>query len=209
MEVELFYIRHPANILIAGPSGSGKTTFMKHLLERRDQLIHPNVKKIHWFYSEWQQMYEHMRELYGVEFHKGLPSEEMFEKECPNSIVIIDDQMSDLGKEVENIFTKKSHHSHVTVIVIIQNLFNKNLRTMSINSHCIVLLKNPRDQSIVTNLAKQMYPTNARFLQKAYSDATQKPYSHLVIDLHQETPEYARIRANIFSTDEQYVYQPE
>lgn len=208
MELELFYFRHPANILIAGPTGCGKTSFVQQLIHNKSFIFSIQSSKIHWFYGEWQPLYDNMSKLYNVEFTKGLPSDEMFKSICSNSIVVIDDQMNELGSQVENLFTKKSHHCNVTIILLIQNLFNKNMRTLSINSHYIVLFKNPRDKTIISSLAKQMYPSNNKFLQEAYHDATQLPYSYLLIDLRQETLEYARVRTNIFSTNEQYVYLP-
>ncbi|KAF4530492.1 hypothetical protein B566_EDAN018468 [Ephemera danica] len=44
-----------------------------------------------------------------------------------------------------------------------------------------------------------MYPSNPKFVQEAFQDATKNPYGYLLIDLKQETPELYRYRADIFN----------
>ncbi|KAF0138338.1 MAG: hypothetical protein FD143_3683, partial [Ignavibacteria bacterium] len=115
---------------------------------------------------------------------------------------IIDDLMSSAAdsKRISKLFTQESHHRNLTVIFIIQNLFNqgREMRTISLNAHYLVLYKNPRDKSQIRYLANQIYPENSKFLSSVYQDATSSPHSYLVIDLHPETPEQFRILTNIF-----------
>ena len=68
-------------------------------------------------------------------------------------------------------------------------------------------MKNSRDASSITNLAKQTHPYRTRFLTNSYLDATKQPYSYLLIDMVPETPEEIRIRSNIFE-DPIKVYTP-
>ena len=68
-------------------------------------------------------------------------------------------------------------------------------------------MKNSRDASSITNLAKQTHPYRTRFLTNSYLDATKQPYSYLLIDMVPETPEEIRIRSNIFE-DPIKVYMP-
>jgi len=48
------------------------------------------------------------------------------------------------------MFTKISHHRNVSVVYLTQNVFDKNkyARTISLNAHYLVLIKNPRDASV-------------------------------------------------------------
>ena len=50
-----------------------------------------------------------------------------------------------------------------------QNVFIKNeeIRTISLNSHYLLVLKNPRDASQINHLAMQMYPGKTKNVQKA------------------------------------------
>ena len=87
-----------------------------------------------------------------------------------------------MDESVANIFTRGSHHRNVSVILLVQNLFHKNkhVRTISLNSHYLVLYKNPRDASQIANLFRQMYLTRWRFAVEAYKNATRElPESHV------------------------------
>ncbi len=108
------------------------------------------------------------------------------------------------------LFTKGSHHHNLSVILILQNLFyrGKEMRTISLNAHYMVLFKNPRDASQITHLARQMYPNKPKFMVEAYRDATSSPYSHLFVDLKPDTEEHMRLRSNIFQGEYPTVYVP-
>ena len=64
-----------------------------------------------------------------------LPTIELDER----NLVVLDDQMSEAGKleETSNLFTKWSHHRNITVVYVVQNVFDKGKvdRTISLNSH--------------------------------------------------------------------------
>ena len=108
--------------------------------------------------------------------------------------------MSQIDDRVENIFTKLSHHKSVSVLFLTQNLFfkSKQTRTISLNSHYIVVFKNARDAMQISNLARQMYPGNSKFMVEAFKDATSGPYGYLLIDMKPYTEEAYRLRTNIF-----------
>ena len=139
---------------------------------------------------------------------EGIPLEtiEGFDS-SKNNLIIIDDLMleSSKSKHVVNLFTKGFHHRNISVIFIMQNFFYgaKEIRTITLNAHYIILFKNPRDKTQITSLARQMFPSNSQFLQESFAEATREPFSFLLIDLKPFTPEELRIRTNIFSTDKQ------
>ena len=83
------------------------------------------------------------------------------------------------------------------------------MRTISLNTHFLVLYKNPRDKSQIRVLSNQMFPGKKNFLVEAYSEATKTPHSYLLIDLHPETPELFRVRTNIFPGEDSTVYVPD
>ena len=60
-------------------------------------------------------------------------------------------------------------------------------------------MKNTRDRSSISQLARQIFPYKTRFLTDSYIDATKEPFSHMVLDLRVESPEITRVRANIFN----------
>ena len=59
------------------------------------------------------------------------------------------------------------------------------------------MFKNPRDGSQIQHLGRQMFPGNIKLILDAYKLATSSPHSYLVIDLKQDTPEYARLRQSV------------
>ena len=58
-------------------------------------------------------------------------------------MIVVDDHMSDVNQLVGDIFTKISHHRNISVLHLTQNVFDKNkyARTISLNSHYLVLFK--------------------------------------------------------------------
>ena len=124
------------------------------------------------------------------------------------TLLIIDDLMSQADDRVENIFTKLSHHMNVSVLFLTQNLFfkSKQARTISLNSHYIVVFKNARDALQISNLARQMYPGHSKYMVEAFKDATSGPYGYLLIDMKPYTEETYRLRTNIFPGETHYVY---
>lgn len=123
-------------------------------------------------------------------------------------LVILDNLMSEADDRVTKLFTKGSHHRNMSVMFIVHNLFGKNKeqRTISLNSHYLVVFKNPRDASQMTHLAKQIYPGKVKYVQESYKDATLIPHGYLLIDLRQDTPDQLRLRISIFPSEHQVVY---
>lgn len=185
-------------MIVAGPSGSGKTTFVKELIRHKDQTIIPQPRgRTYWHYGQWQRGYDDLPGL-GVESKEGIPGAE--EAWVPDSLVVIDDLMCETDDSITKLFTRGSHHNRISVIYIVQNLFEKNkrMRTLSLNAGYLCVFKNPRDSSQISHLGKQMYPGDLKYFQEAYKDAAAPPYGYLFCDLRQETPEAMRLRTNIF-----------
>ena len=107
--------------------------------------------------------------------------------------IVVDDLMEEAYGQTDALYTKFSHHLNISVFFVVQNLFKKQQRTMSLNTHYMFLFKNPRDSAFISHLARQIYRTNFRFMIKSYPDATKKPFSFLLIDLKQNTDEKLRL----------------
>ena len=74
------------------------------------------------------------------------------------------------------------------------------MRNITLNSHYIVLFKNPRDKTIVSNIARQMYPNKIKVFNSVFENATKDPYSYLFIDLKPDTPEQLRLMSHIWNS---------
>ena len=113
-------LNSPFTCVVAGPTDCGKTVFVRKLLS--SDLIYPHPLKVIWCYSEWQSACEEIN----TKFVEGLT-----EEDC--DLIIIDDLMNEL-KKVVDLFTKKSHHRNTSVVFVVQNIFEKGLRTISLSA---------------------------------------------------------------------------
>ena len=82
-----------------------------------------------------------------------------------------------------------------------QNLFfqDKQSRTISVNTHYFILLKNPRDRQQVEAFGQQVYPRKSYTFSEAYEKTTMRPHGYLVMDLYPIIPDSCRDRTNIFT----------
>ena len=199
-------MKHPFTCLVSGPTGSGKTSLVKAIIE--EKVINPFPKNILWLYAADQPLYKGMK---GVEFHRGIPDdiEDRFNPKEEN-LLIIDDLMTQCHSDerMTRLFSVGSSHKNLSVIFIVHNLFHqgKEMRNISLNTHYIILFKNPRDSQQISTLARQMYPGNSHFLIEAYQDATKKAHEYLFIYLKPKTKDQLRIRTGILPSDTHYVY---
>ena len=204
-----FRFEHPFTSMIAGMTGSGKTAWVRSLLQQASETIYPPPERIVWCYSQWQPAYTEMLvAMPHIEFVKGTPTaleqDSDFDVNKGN-LILFDDQIIDASKDkrIVNLFTRGSHHRNLSVIYIVQNLFHqgKGSRSISLNSHYLVLFKNPRDKLQILTLAKQMYPGQTDFFLNQYEEAVKRPFGYLLIDLKTATQDNCRLRTNVLPSE--------
>ena len=134
-----------------------------------------------------------------IEFVKGIPTtleQDSYFDVNKRNLIVFDDQMIDASndKRIVNLFTRGSHHRNLSVIYIVQKLFHqgKGSRSISLNSHYLVLFKNPRDKLQILTLGKQMYPGQTDFFLNQYEEAVKRPFGYLLIDLKTTTHDNCR-----------------
>lgn len=189
--------QHPFTMLVAGPTMCGKSAWVTKLIQQRERMIEPTPEKIIWSYKSWQGIYDSLMTEHGVQFVNGTD----FDLDSQyRTLVIIDDQMADINEKMVDLFVRGCHHDNMSLIFITQNLFfpDKKFRTASLNSHYLVLFRNPRDSSQIQCLARQMYPGKSHGMIQAFEDATSSAYGTLLVDLKSATPNKLRLRSNIF-----------
>lgn len=204
--------KHPSRILITGPSGSGKTTFVQKLLNNMTEMFGFNFDRI--IYCSGQSFPENDY-INGIEIEKFTKfDEDILNDINPNikNIIILDDNMHSSVNDllISDLFTKKSHHLNITVILILQNLFPKSkyIRDISSNSTYLVLMSNPRETLQIKTLSSQIDGNHSNHIFNCFNDATKnKPFSYLLLDFDQKTPDELRVRTNVFPEEEpQIVY---
>ena len=99
-------------------------------------------------------------------FHEGLPTKaELLNiyRDNGHFICVFGDLMSESANsvEVEQFVCIGSHHLNVTIICLIQNLFQKGkvMHTLSLNTHYFVLYKNRRTKNRFRGLADRRFAT--------------------------------------------------
>jgi len=201
--------QHPFSCIIAGPSKAGKTVFASRFLKHVDSLCSVPPAEILWCYSEYQPHYKELICFPKVRLHLGVPSTTELKRDISQpKLVIFDDLMNEFKKDdtLNRLFSKGVHHWNISCIHIMQNLFFPGSRTARVNSHYLILFKNPSDKLQVSTLARQIYPQNTRHFMESFNDATEKPFTYLLVDLTQGCPEEIRLRTNIFPGEVMLVY---
>jgi len=124
---------HPFTSVIAGPTGSGKSIFVRRFVHNIRHMMTPITDRILWWYGEYQTLHGAVD---GVDFQQGLPDLDTLDPRDKH-LIILDDLMDETDQRVASLFTKKSHHRNISVMLIVQNLFNRNKyhRTISLNTH--------------------------------------------------------------------------
>ena len=172
-------------------------------------MINPMPTKIIYCYGEYQDRFRDLPS--NLILSDGLVGLNDIDRDERN-LVILDDLMHEVGgnTEVADLFTKGSHHRNLSVIMIVQNIFHQSkiMRTVSLNSHYIVIFKNPRDAGQIRSLAYQLFPGKVNYLVEAYKQATSRPHGYLVLDLTQSTNDNHRILSDILPNEDRYVYLP-
>ena len=135
-------LAHLFTCIVSGPTDSGKSVFTLKLIEHAREIISPSPERILYCYGEYQQIFYNYP---GIEFQDGLPEVSSFDGK-KRTLLVMDDLITSTDDGVVDIFTKISYDRNLSVVYLTQNLFykNKQTRTLSSNSHDIVLFKNAR-----------------------------------------------------------------
>jgi hypothetical protein len=196
----------PFTCLLAGPSQSGKTSLVFNMLRDRANLCDTPTNNIFYFYNLWQPVFASFQEEGTIsQWLPELPTiavlKELTEPHmnAEGSIVIIDDFMGQLNKDISDLFTVFCHSNRCSVFLMTQNVFAKNpfFRTISLNALYVFIFKNPRDSSQISHYAQQFAPGNTQWVVDAFRECTRAGYSYMLFDHHQTQHEEVRARSHI------------
>jgi hypothetical protein len=199
--------KHTFTGIVSGPTGCGKTELIMRILLNYRESVSPLLHRLLWCYAEPQPKLELALRPIGVEFHKGMPELSEFDGTV-RVLLVIDDFMSECNSQITKLFTKGSHHRNLSIWFLMQNFFHqgKEIRSITLNAHYIILFKNPRDRQQVKYLARQMFDRDSKYMEEAFTDATSQPHGYLLIDLKQDTPDHLRLRTKILPGQDLCVY---
>lgn len=205
-------LKTPCSMLACGPSQSGKTRYIMELLRHKMTLFDPPPQHVTLFYQEPQSAVDQMlKEGLVDEAHLKVPDFDEVRKLARkhkkiSSMIIFDDCNELFEKEgMAMLFTRVVHHSRCSMLVVNQSLYDtrsRNLRLMSLNANYIWLWKFPRDETIAASLGRQFRPHEPGFVVWAFNQATNVPYSPLLLDLHSFQSDGCRVRARILPNEQ-------
>ena len=124
-------------------------------------------------YGVYQPLFNEMSEsITNISFHEGLPNElDNFAKDSKHSLVTLDDLVDDVVRhtDMQKLFTQGAHHLRLSVLFITHNCFQqvKCSRTISLNTHDLILFRNMRDGQQIVSFGKQLQPGKGMVLIEA------------------------------------------
>jgi len=187
-----------SNILVVGCSGSGKTTTVLRIVKER--LVDPMPTKIFYMYGAYQKefdVWQNSKSLPKITFVEGLDLG-VIDQHAEPKLLIIDDLILDLDKQLAQHFIAGSSHKNTTTIFMSHSLFlnNELYRLISNNSQYIILMKNKRNISQVSTLGRQILGPRQDLLLAAYKYT--KPFGFVLLSFHPLVPEELLVTADFF-----------
>lgn len=200
-------------MVVSGGTGSGKTEWLRRFLAHREALITPPPEHVLYCYGELNAAVMDLERQQGVDVFYGVPDEahvKQIRKEHGRLLLVLDDLVVNLRAEyLDTVFTRGSHNWDVSVVLVTQHTFSRDIRTARNNAHYVVLMRNPSGALQVRTLASQLFPGGrGKYFMEAYRDATLRPFSYLIVDMHPQTPDEQRLKTHIYPNETCIVYVP-
>jgi len=208
--------KHPFTMIVSGSTGSGKSEWVKNLLENLEEMVtyenekHNQIDLVFYCYGELNSNIINMQRKGFVNkgktqviVHNGLPNggNEFIKQQARHGrmLLVLDDLMVGMNQIfLDTIFTKGSHNWQMSVILITQHLFSRELKVARNNSHYLLLMRNPAGALQIRTLATQLFPSKSKYFLESYSNATKENFGYLLVDIHPSTPDILRLRTHIY-----------
>ena len=119
-------------------------------------------------------------------------------------LIILDDLLNDVySKDICDIFTKRSCHRNIRVILNTQSVYiqGRYCRDISLIATYILVLKNARDKKQFLHFARQVYPEGCDGKFRAFLDATERPHECMLLNISQDTDDRLSFRTCIFPSE--------
>ena len=193
-------LQKPFRIIVAGGSGCGKTEFVKKLVNKN--FFETKFNNIVYIYPDY--LPEIPAEFNKrVQYHAGLPKQQYFAALPRNTLVIIDDMMTETSKseEIVKLFSVTARKRDISLILMTQNLYHsgKHFRNIRLNASGFVLFKFFAAVDVNTRFLRDLGLSKVikrPMLEEIYSER----YKYIFIDTHPNRhSDFATVRGNIFS----------
>jgi ABC-type iron transport system FetAB ATPase subunit len=195
--------QHPFSMICAGPSFSGKSTYVRNLLIHANRLINTHIDYVVIFSGSNDKSLKNIDTSFKITFVEGLPENlDDFIQPNMHGIFILDDLESkaSASQDILDIFTSKCHHENVSIVLVLQNLYNKGSRRIGFlrNCHYLVLFQSPLDQTVNYIVASRLHPMKRKAVVNLIFTVLER-YRYILLDGRQDTNPAARFRTDIFN----------
>ena len=179
----------PFRMILSGSSGAGKTHFAGDLI--RANRFEEKTEYVYYYhpcYLEEAPVDWHDSMPIPASYQTGLPTIEQLTSMPPNSLVVLDDLMSEaVGSEViDHLLRVISGKKKISCMIMTQNYFINGRYSRNIRNSCnySVLLRNYCDATINSRAARAMNLTKP--VAKAEQSNAEKEYPYIFIDQTQK-----------------------
>lgn len=141
----------PTQLLISGPTKSGKTSLVTKILQNREVMFEPVAAKVYWFYTMLNSITPVQEALSDVEFIEGIPDYDFISTKIVDNTpkILVMDDMQDVistakgATDMTKIFTRLSHHSDVSLIFLVQDMYyNPKMRRITNQCENLIVMAN-------------------------------------------------------------------
>lgn len=158
--------QHPTQIMLGGPTKSGKTTLMQRLLENRATMFQPPIERVYWYYTMDNSVAGAKTMFPDVIFVKGtVTSKTTQDMELSRPTLLIMDDMQDMVLRTDtftvlsNLFTRESHHSNLSVALLVQDFFIKRLNQIAAQCENVIAMLSGSSSQKLESLGRRMFST--------------------------------------------------
>lgn len=198
-EVSDTKLEKPFRLMVGGGSGSGKTEFVKKLVNS-NHFSSPFDKIIYCYPDYLTDVPAEFSQI--VEYQLGLPDASYFASLPKNSLIILDDMMTECGSssDIMKLFAVIARKRDLSLIFIVQNVYDqsKQFRNIRMNATGFVLFKFYAATDVTQRILRDLGIStliSKKELDKVYSSC----FTYIMLDIHpRRHSEFATIRGNIF-----------
>jgi len=201
-------MKWPFSSIIAGSSFSGKTHLLFKIIKNIESVMNTSPDIIFYCYNLFQPIFNDFPQ---VTFVQGADNEKTSESNLKKlsqqgiKVYLIYDDCTPNGNFLKELYTVLSHHLNLSVTILVQNLFCKDikeLRTVSLNCHYTIFLCSPRAVDSVRHFARQVFAENYPMFMEVYDCIVNKQlFGYLFVDCHPQSLSYLKLRSKIFDEE--------
>jgi len=195
-------LEKPFRLIVGGGSGSGKTEFVKELVEK-SHFSSPFDKIVYCYPDYLTDVPIEFSQI--VEYVPGLPDDNYFARMDPNTLIILDDMMSECGNSnnIMKLFSVIARKRNLSLIFIVQNIYDnsKQFRNIRLNATGFILFKFYAATDITQRLLRDLGIKDL-ISKKQLEEIYSKRFAYIMIDVHpMRHSQFSTIRTNIFDTN--------